>query len=138
MIIDKQNLLSYKQAVTVTANSESVIDLGPPMWTGYAGSDKEIPMFMHCDEAFLAAGAATLTITIVSATDEAISANVKTHYTSIAIPKADLAQPKVMPLNINLPPDVQRYVRATYTVATGPFTAGKITLGVTAGRQINR
>lgn len=136
MIIDHENLLSYKQAVTVTANSENVLDLGPPLHTGASGAD-EIPLFMHCDEAFLAAGAGTLTVAIQSSPVENFGSAVVTHYTSPAIAKTELAQPKRMPLNMNLPPDVQRYVRATYTVGTGPFTAGKITLGVTGGRQTN-
>ena len=44
---------------------------------------------------------------------------------------------KKMPKGIGLPPDVQRYVKATYTVSTGPFTAGKITLGVVASQMNN-
>lgn len=137
MIIDKQNLMSYQQAITTTANSADIIDLGPPLHTGSAGNDREIPIFMHCDEAFTAAGAATLTIAIQSAKDAAFTQNVVTHITTSAIPKTALAQPQRMPVNLDLPPDVQRYVRAVYTVGTGPFTAGKITLGVTAGRQLN-
>jgi hypothetical protein len=137
MIIDKENLLSYKQAITATANSDNVLDLGPNMWTGYSGSDCEIPMFLAVDEAFTAAGAATLTITLQSSNDVAFGSGVVTHYTSIAISKASLATVLKQPLGIALPPDVQRYVRATYTVATGPFTAGKLTFGVTASRQVN-
>lgn len=137
MLIDKENLLSYQQAITATANSTNVIDLGPPTWTGFSGDTKGIPMFMNVDEPFLAAGAATLTITIQSSPVEDFSADVVTHYNSGAIAKADLITAKKWPLNLELPADVQRYVRAVYTVATGPFTAGKLTLGVTAARQQN-
>jgi len=137
MIIDKQNLMSYKQVLTVTANSTDVIDLGPPLHTGASGNGGEIPIFMHVDAAFTAAGAATLVVEIKSSTDEARSQNVKTHAATGVIAKTDLAQPKRMPLNLILPADVQRYVWAVYTVATGPFLTGTITLGVTAGRQTN-
>ena len=137
MLIDKQNLLSYKQAITITANSSDVIDLGPNHWAGASGNDREIPLFMHVDEAFTADGAATLTVAIESSNAEAFGSGVKRHNSIGPIALADLAQPKRMPLSLSLPADVQRYVRAVYTVATGPFTAGKITLGVTASRQTN-
>lgn len=137
MLIDKQNLMSYQQVITTTANSTDTIDLGPPMWTGNSGNDREIPLFVHCDEAFTAAGLATLTIAIQSAKDNAFSSNLITHFVTEAIPKASLAQPKKMPLALSLPADVQRYVRAVYTVGTGPFLTGKLTLGVTTSRQSN-
>lgn len=137
MLIDKENLLSYKQEITVTANSTSTIDLGPNHWAGASGNDREIPLFLHVDEAFTADGAATLSITIQSSNVENFGSGVKTHELVGPIGKADLAQPKRMPLSLAIPPDVLRYVRAAYTVATGPFTAGKLTLGVTASRQTN-
>lgn len=137
MLIDKENLLSYKQAITDTAVSTNAIDLGPNMWAATSGNDREIPLFMHVDEAFLAAGAATLSITIQSSNVENFGSGVKTHELVGPIGKADLAQTKRMPLSLAIPPDALRYVRASYTVATGPFTAGKLTLGTTASRQTN-
>lgn len=137
MLIDKENLLSYQQVITATANSDNVLDLGPAMWTGYAGNDCEIPLFMHVVEAFTAVGAATLTISLQSSSDVAFGSDVVTHWVTPAIPKASLAQPQKMPLGLSIPADVKRYVRAVYTVATGPFTAGKLTFGTTMGRQIN-
>jgi hypothetical protein len=137
MLIDKQNLMSYEQAITVTANSANAIDLGPAAWNGAAGNAGEIPVFMHVVEAFTADGAATLTIAIQSSSVENFGSDVATHIVTAAIGKADLAQPKKMTLALALPADVKRYVRAVYTVATGPFTAGKLTLGVTAARQTN-
>ena len=137
MLIDKENLLSYKQAITVTAVSTNVIDLGPNHWAGASGNDSEIPLFMHVDEAFAAAGAATLSITIESSNSETFASGVVAHELVGPIALANLAQPKRMPLSLAIPPDVKRYVRASYTVATGPMTAGKLTLGVTASRQTN-
>ena len=137
MLLDKQNMLSYKQAITVTANSESVLDLGPPNHMGFAGNDREIPLVLAIDEAFTDAGSdATLQVQLKSATNEAISSGVRIHYDR-TFTFAELLQVGKLEHGISLPPDVQRYVRATYTVASGPFTAGKITLGVTASRQTN-
>jgi hypothetical protein len=137
MLIDKENLLSYQQAITVTADSTNVIDLGPPHWAGASGNDREIPMFMNVDETFLAAGTATLTVEIRSSPVSNFASGVKTHLITDAIAKADLAIGKKQRQSLSLPADVQRYVKAVYTVATGPFTAGKLTLGVTTSRQTN-
>lgn len=137
MILDKENMLSYKQAITVTANSTDVIDLGPNHWAYASGNDKPIPMMLAIDEAFTDSGSdATLRIQVQSSNAEAINSGVRTHYDR-TFTFAELLQNGRLDHNINLPPDVQRYVRATYTVASGPFTAGKLTLGVTASRQTN-
>ena len=138
MLIDKENLLSYQQAITTTADSTNVIDLGPPNWAGNSGNDKPIDMFMNVDETFLAAGAGTLTIEIRSSPVLNFASGVKTHQVTEAIAKTALTAGSRQRHSLGLPPDVQRYVKAVYTVGTGPFTAGKITLGVTASRQINQ
>jgi len=139
MLIDKENLVSYKQAITVTAVSTDKVDLGPNHWMGYSGNDRDIPIFLAIDETFLATGAATLTIDIQSSNDEAFGSGVVTHSTIGPFAKTDLvpADKDMVRHNLAIPAEVKRYLRANYTVATGPFTAGKITLGVTASRQIN-
>jgi hypothetical protein len=137
MLIDKENLLSYQQAITVTADSTNIIDLGPHHWGGAAGDDKEIPMFMNVDETFTAAGAGTLTIEIRSSPVSNFASGVKTHLITDAIAKGNLEIGDKQRQSLSLPADVQRYVKAVYTVGTGPFTAGKLTLGVTASRQTN-
>lgn len=137
MLIDKENLLSHQQAITVTANSTNVVDLGPNMWAGNSGNDKEIPLFANVDESFAAAGAATLTIIIESSNSETFASGVVQHHQSKAYSIAELAVLGRLGHSMAIPPDVKRYIRARYTVATGPFTAGKITLGVTASRQTN-
>lgn len=137
MLIDKENLVSYKQAITASAASTDTIDLGGKIWNGFAGNDRDIDLFMAVDEAFTAEGAATLVVAIQCCEDSAFGSGVRTLWQSAAIPKADLITTGKMPLGIHIPPDTDRYVRAYYTVATGPFTAGKLTLGVTASRQTN-
>ncbi len=137
MILDRQNLFSLNQAITATAVSTDVIDLGPEMWAGNAGSDREIPIELTVTETFTSGGATTLQIELQSSVNEAFSAPIKHKLTDV-IPKADLAVGKVLTKALAIPPDVKRYVRLNYVVATGPFAAGKITAGVTSSRQTNR
>ena len=137
MLIDKENLLSYKQAITASAASESVIDLGAKTWNGFAGNDRDIDLFAAIEEAFTASGSATLVIAIQSCPQEDFGGTIRTLWQSAAIAKTDLVNTGKMPLGIHIPPDADQFVRAYYTVATGPMTAGKITLGVTASRQTN-
>lgn len=136
MILDRQNLLSYKQAITVSAVSTDIIDLGPNHWVGYSGDDRQIPMMLGVDEVFTAAGAATLQVDIQSSNDPAFGSGVVTH-SSQTFGKAALIQSGKISHSLGIPPDVKRYLRANYTVATGPMLTGKLTLGVTASRQIN-
>lgn len=136
MILDHENMLSYKQAITVTAVSTNVIDLGPPHWGGSSGHDKEIPLAMAVDEVFTAAGAATLRIQIQSSPVVGFGSAVRTHYDR-TFALTELIQVGDIEHGASIPPDVQQYLRASYTVATGPMTAGKLTLGVTASRQTN-
>ena len=137
MILDRQNLFSLNQAITATAVSTDVIDLGPEMWAGTAGSDREIPIELTVTESFTSGGATTLQVEVQSSVNEAFSAPIK-HLLTDVIPKADLAVGKVLSKGLSLPADVKRYVRLNYVVATGPFTAGKITAGIVASRQTNR
>ena len=137
MILDRQNLFSLNQAITATAVSTDVIDLGPEMWAGTAGLDREIPIEATVTETFLAAGAATLTIEVQSSSAENFTSPIK-HVITDAIPKADLAVGKVLTKSLKIPPDTKRYVRLNFIVGTGPFTAGKITAGVVGSRQTNR
>ncbi len=136
MIFDKTTLLSDAQAITATAPSTNVIDLGP-IATGMArdiGKGKPIPLLVQVVEAFTAAGAATLTIALQIDTVENF-ASPTTVWTSGAVALADLKAGKVfvpefIPRGTN-----ERYMRLNYTVATGPMTAGKIVAGVTMGNQ---
>lgn len=136
MIFDATTLLSNAQAITATAVSTNVIDLGP-IATGLTrdvGKGMETPFLIQVTEAFTAAGAATLTITLETDDNSGFS-SATTVWTSPAIPKASLVAgyviiPEYIPRGVN-----ERYFRLNYTVATGPMTAGKITAGVTMGNQ---
>ena len=138
MIFDRQSLLSDAQAITVTAPSTNVIGLGPKA-SGLVrdiGKGKPIPLLVQVVEAFTAAGAATLTVTM-EVDDSAAFGSPKTVWTSPAIPKATLVPgyviiPEYIPRGTD-----EEFVRLNYTVGTGPMTAGKIVAGVTMGNQSN-
>lgn len=144
MIFDKTTLLSDGQAITSTAPSTNVIDLGATGTAMFAsapqvrdiGKGKQIPLLVQVVEDFAAAGAATLTVSLQVDSVENF-ASPKTVWTTPALALADLVAGKVIvPEYIPRGTD-ERYMRLNYTVATGPMTAGKITAGVTMGNQSN-
>lgn len=134
MIFDRQTLLSDQQAITVTAPSTNVIRLGPKATGLDIGKGKQIPLLIQVTEAFAAAGAATLTVTLET-DDNAGFGSPQVVWTSPAIPKATLVPgyviiPEYIPRGTN-----EEFLRLNYTVGTGPMTAGKIVAGVTMGNQ---
>ena len=126
MLLDKQLELSNAQAITASASSTNVVDLGPKTGAGKnsLGTDG-LNLHLQVDEAFTAAGAATMSITIRSSDSENMSSPTL-HTVTDAIPKASLGLGAKIDA-IPVPRGVKRYVDAYYTVATGPMTAGKIT-----------
>lgn len=138
MIFDKTTLLSDQQAITASAVSTNVINLGPVAASIIRdiGKGKPIPLLIQITEQFAAAGAGTLTVSLEVDDNEAF-ASAKTVWTSPAIAKATLKPgyvivPEYIPRGTD-----ELYLRLNYTVATGPMTAGKIVAGVTAGNQSN-
>lgn len=131
MYLDAQNTFSREQAVTASAASTDVIDLGSARAIGVAG--KPLDILVTVTEAALAAGAATVVFALEESADNST-------YTSLvsttAIGKADLVIGKQIPLRIPANQS-KRYLRVYYTVATGPLTAGKFSAGVVEGIQAN-
>lgn len=127
-------------AITVTAISSNVIDLrngslaladegvsGPEMWL----------MVQVTDNAFTAAGAATLTITLESDTAVGLGASPVVHYSTPAIGKATLVVGYTA-VRVQIPSgDYKRYLGLRYTVATGPMTAGNVVAFITPDVQRN-
>lgn len=138
MIFDQQSLLSDAQAITASAASTNILDLGP-IKSGIVrdiGKGKGIPLLVQVVEAFAAAGAATLTVALQVDNDVAFGSP-KTVWTSEVFALAALKPGKVIiPEYIPRGTD-EAYARLNFTVATGPMTAGKITAGVTMGNQSN-
>lgn len=136
MIFDITTLLSNQQAITTTAASTNTIDLSP-IATGIVrdiGKGKQIPLLIQVTEQFAAAGAGTLTVTL-EVDDNSSFSSAKTVWTSPAIAKATLATGYVIIAEYIPRGTDERYLRLNFTVATGPFTAGKIVAGVTMGNQ---
>ena len=120
MIIDYQNKMSADQAVTSTAASTNIVDLGV---AGDALTTHQLYLEILTKEAATAAGAATVNFALQTATDSGFSSPV-TLFDSGAIAKTALTL-KSMPVRLQLPIGCLRYIRVNYTVATGPLTAGK-------------
>lgn len=138
MILDNQTLLSNRQAITASAASTNVIDLGPinQGMRRDIGPGTAIPLVAQVTADFAAAGAATLSLAL-QVDDNSGFTSPKTVHTTAAIPVASLKAGYQMPLDWVPFGTDERYLRLNYTVSTGPFTAGTITAGVTTGKNTN-
>lgn len=128
MIFDKENLFSEDQAVTATAVSTNVVDLGVDR---DIGKGVPVPVVIQVTEDF--ATLTSLTAEIQTASDEAFSSPTVLA-TSGAVPAADLVAGKQLALQY-MPLGTKRYLRINYTVAGTDATAGTVTAGVVAGHQ---
>lgn len=119
MIIDRLNEFSNAQAVTASAASTNVVDLGA------AGKVEAKPFYLHIKvpTTCTADGAATVTFALQTDDNESFSGAVAL-WTSAAISKASLvAGYEVIRLALN-GLALKQYLRVYYTVASGPLTAG--------------
>lgn len=143
MIMDRTGLLSENQAITASAASTNIIDLGDT-GTIYGasapavrdvGRGDGVPLVVTVTESF--DSLTSLTVAIQTDSTAAFSSP-KTVYTSPAYSLAQLATgaeyllPDRFPVGTN-----ERFVRLFYTVAGTAPSLGKITAGVVAGRQTN-
>jgi len=138
MILDKNLLFQTNTAITASAASTDVIDLGVLQDLG-VGDDPAIEVYCLITETFTAAGAATLVTEIQGSVDNSAWT---TMAATAAIGKASLVA-GVEICRWDLPSLVAgqsppRYLRMNFTVATGPMTAGKVTAGLILDRQANR
>jgi hypothetical protein len=141
MYIDKLLQFSAAQAITATAVSTNVIDLLAT--ANNIGVGDDLYIVITCDEAFTASGSATLTITLETDDNAAMSSSAVL-WTSPAIGKASLTL-AMAPIFVRLPVGntiggvpYERYLTLNYTVATGPMTAGKLTAGITHDIQLSK
>ena len=146
MIFDTQILFSDAQAVTTTAASTNVVDLGAngtvsngsdggaaPL-TKDMGKGMKVPLRIQVVENF-----ATLTSLRVAVQVDTVEnfASPTTVLETEAVPVADLTTGYVFALDSFPLKTDQRYVRLNYSVTGPAATAGRITAGVTAGNQTN-
>jgi len=117
-VMDVNVELSDAQAVTTTAVSENVIDLGENQ--EHAGQG--LPLAVQCVVAEDFAGGTNLKVALQHSDSEGSG------YTDVLVGEtvltSGLKAGKVL-LQATLPPVLKRYLRLNYT-ATGTFTAGKV------------
>lgn len=134
MITDKLLMFSEAQAVTNTAASTDVIDLGPidgnrrDIGVGYP-----LEFWVLINEAATASGEATVNIQLQTSEN---NSSWSTIYDSGALAKATMTAGKRV-VSAKVPAGVQRYLRVNYSVATGQLTAGKFTAGISLDVDAN-
>lgn len=139
MIFSAQQLFSDDQAITASADSTNVIDLGVratpfgavAALTGDIGKGTMIPLLAQVTEAFN-----TLTTLEIKVSTGATTA-LGTTILSQTIALADLLVGKQLSFCV-LPKDItERYLGIEYVVVGTAPTVGKITAGITMGNQTN-
>ena len=140
MITDATTLFSDSQAVTATASSTNIIDLGAtgtPAGSSVAlsrdiGKSSDIPLLLEVTEAFN--NLTSLAVAIQVATDAAFTTPVEVATRTYLLAELGLGKrlsfPAEFPEGSNL-----RYIRLRYTVTGTAPTTGKLWAGVVASRQ---
>ncbi len=137
MILDAQAIFSDKQAITKTAPSTNMIDLGvhgKPVGgralTGDLGKGNKVPVLVQVTETF--AGLTSLKMELESSATSAFTTH-KTLY-SQTLSLNELVAGARWSLQVLPCGTVNRYLRLKYTVE-GTGTAGRMTAGVTRGND---
>ena len=139
MIFDTlQATFSENQAITATAISENVMDLGELGTVPYEraalvanlGAGTEIPLLVQVTEDF--AGLTSLTVSFETSAAAGLTA-ATVLYRSGAIPLATLKAGYRLPIRWLPDADLQRYVGLRYRVGDPNATAGRITAALTMG-----
>jgi hypothetical protein len=138
-ILDKHNEFSDAQAVTSTAISTNVIDLGDDVTTRNIGGSGLYLVVITNTTCTDSSSDATLAVTLESDSDSGLSTSVTTHYSTGAIAFAGFATAGTVLALVEVPyGDYERYVGVRYTVASGPLTAGKFDAFLTRDPQFYR
>lgn len=140
MILSAQQLFSDDQAITATALSTNVIDLGvrgtpnraAAALIGDVGKGNPIPILIQVTADF-----ATLTSLTITLETGAVAGTLGTVLATESILVADLKAGKQTFMQV-LPNGVTgRYLGVRYTVVGTNATAGTITAGISMGNQTN-
>lgn len=129
MIFDSTNKFSTLQAVTATAASTNVIDLG--VSDRDIGVGEHVPFWIGVDADF--AGLTSVQVTVQTDDDEGFGSAVDVIQTG-AIALADLVSGYQFSIDKAPKNLLGRYVRLNYTVV-GAGTAGTISAGITMGND---
>lgn len=127
MILDKLLMFSEAQAVTATAASTDVIDLGPIDGTRRdIGVGYPLEFWTTVNTTATASGAATVNVQLQTSPDNStwttIASSGDLELSALVAGKRIVSQ--------KVPSGVQKYLRVNYTVGTGPLTAGAFTSGI--------
>jgi len=141
MILDKQNLLSDDQAVTASAASTNIIDLGA-VGSNVAGTPP-VPHLKAGTAARLRVQVTTAfaTLTSLQASVQVDTVEAFSSPTTI-LAGEDIAQASLVAgavlLDVAIPAEVdERYLRVYYTVTGTNASAGAVTAGITFDHQVN-
>ena len=145
MLIDRQNMFSNDQAITVDAISEHVINLGP---LGGAtantirdiGAGKTLYLHILVKTAFTTGDAGVLTVTLESDSTADLATSATTHWTSTAvIPAATLVAGYWIAKGVAIPASAyERYLGLRFTTTTGDMTAGAVDAWLSENRYDDR
>jgi hypothetical protein len=133
MVLDKNTLLSDAQAVTASASSSDVLDLGALGITSYNPTQlrhnigmKEIPFLVQVVEDF----AALTSLQVIVQTDDNSGFASPKNVASASATLAELKAGFIFPVD-KLPRGIkERYLRLRYEVTGANATSGKITAGI--------
>lgn len=135
-IIDKFLQISNAQAITTTAVSTDVIDAGAtknPAIGRELGAGTPLFLELTVATAFTAGGAGTLTVALQDSADNSSFADVLTT-PALAVASLVVGARYYIPL----PTKMRRYIRANYTVATGPMLTGTLNAQIVDGMTAER
>jgi hypothetical protein len=118
MILDKENMFSEAQAVTVTALSTKKV------LSKAAGDAVKAPwLVISAAEAAAAAGAATVEFQLITSDNDDMSSP-KVLFSSGPIAKADITLGARL-VKVRVPAGCKKNLAVNYVVSTGPLTTGK-------------
>lgn len=126
MILDKENIMSNDQAITTTAASTDLIDLG----LTEMGEGEPIEVICQVTTAF--AGGTSIDAALQTDDNASFSSATQLQATG-AIATATLVQGYRFKFSV-LPEDCERYLRINYTVV-GTMSAGNILAGLALDRD---
>lgn len=136
MILDAHNEFANSQAVTTTAISTNVIDLGSDVTTRNVGGMEPTFLVVQCDVTAADSGSdATLTVSLESDSVAGLGTSPTVHATTGAIAFAKLvagATLAAIPLPFG---EYERYLGVRFTVASGPLTDGAFSAFLTRDPQ---
>ena len=128
MILDKETMMSEDQAVTATAASTNVIDLG----LGDIGLSQDQAPYLYVKVGTAFNNLTSLTIALQTATDAAFTTPITVLSNVVALAALTLNSEQI---RAQVPAGCKRYVRMYYTVTGTAPTTGKITAGLVQNFQ---